>query len=109
MEVTISDKDIAKGIIEKGLQKEYEDQLNKYSHILKEWEANPRENKAMFHKLYRKMIKHDKHMLQRYAKVTDSKLLLVIAAQLVDGIITKEDIEHLSEEAKSEIKRIISL
>lgn len=109
MELSKNDKKIALEVIEKGLQNEFKANLTKYLQVLKEWEAHPVDNRETYNKLYKKVIKFDKHLGQRYDGMTDSKHLLIVAAQLVDGVISREDLEPFSEEVKQRIEQIINI
>jgi hypothetical protein len=108
MELSENDKIIAREIIEKGLQIEYGNNLKKVSAIIKDWEIQMN-NRETQYKLYRRMIKFEKHISQRYEGVTGSKYLFVIAAQYVDEIIDKKDLERLSPEAQQAIEKIIAI
>lgn len=109
MELSESDRITARIIIEKGLQTEYKYSLNRMNAILKEWETAPANHRDIFYKLYRKMVKNDKLITQRYDGVTSDQFLSVMAAQLVDGIIGEEDLESLSEEVRKAIEDMISI
>lgn len=109
MELSQADKKVAREVIEKGLQNECRLNLEKFSRVLKEWEANPVDNRETYYKLYKKVIKFDKHLAHRYDEMTDSKYLLIVAAQLVDGVITKEDLEPFSKAVKLKIDQIVNI
>lgn len=109
MELSMKDKKAAREIIQKGLQIEFGQSLAQYTSILKEWESNPENNQAVYHKLFKKIMKFDKHISQRYDRMTGSKYLLILAAQFFDGVITKEDLIPLSDDAKLEIERIVTI
>lgn len=109
MELSKNDKKVAREVIEKGLQTEFRNSLAKFSQVLKDWEANPVEHGEVYRKLFKKVMKFDKHIAQRYDGMTGSKYILIVAAQLVDGVISKEDLEPFSEETKLWIERIINI
>lgn len=109
MELSKMDKKVAREVIEKGMQNEFKNSLTKFTRILNDWEANPVDNRETYYKLYKKVIKFDKHLAQRYDGLTGSKYLFIVAAQFVDGVISKEDLEPFSEEVKLRIERIINI
>jgi hypothetical protein len=109
MELSKADKKVAREVIEKGLQNEFKINLEKFSRVLKDWESNPVDNREIYYKLYKKVIKFDKHLEHRYEGITGSKYLFIVAAQLVDGVISKEDLEPFSEEVKQKIDRIVNI
>jgi hypothetical protein len=89
MELSKKDKKTARQIIEAGLQKEFAKGLFDADTILTEWK-----NKAIDN---------------REAYMTGSKYLLIVAAQLSDGIISENDLNEFSEEARLTVKRIAEL
>ncbi|MGE5394306.1 MAG: hypothetical protein ACM3P1_06135 [Candidatus Saccharibacteria bacterium] len=109
MELSTNDKKVALEVIEIGLQNEFKNNLLKFSRVLKEWEEKPVDNNETYYKLYKKVIKFEKHLAHRYDGMNDSKYILIIAAQLVDGVISKEDLEPFSEEVKQRINNIINI
>jgi hypothetical protein len=100
MELSKKDKKTAREIIEAGLQKEFAKGLFDADTILTEWKNKAIENREAYHSLYKQITGFNKHIARRYDDFTGSKYLFVIAAQLREGIISENDLNEFSSEAK---------
>ena len=109
MELSKKDKKTAREIIEMGLQKEFAKGLFDADSILTEWKNKAIDNREAYHSLYKQITGFDKHIARRYDNMTGSKYLFVIAAQLVDGIISENDLDEFSPEVKQAVIRIASI
>ena len=109
MELSKKDKKTAREIIELGLQKEFAKGLFDADSILTEWKNKAIDNREAYHSLYKQITGFDKHIARRYDNMTGSKYLFVIAAQLVDGIISENDLDEFSPEVKQAVIRIASI
>ncbi len=98
-----SDKKVVREVIEKGLQKEFAIGLIHIGEIVKEWEKSGSDNREAYLKLYQAVMDYDKHIGHRYDDMGGSKYLYVIAAQLADEVISPDDLDLLSEEARTRI------
>lgn len=107
MEFSKREKKLAREIIETGLQKEFTKGLLDADKILNDWKIKALDNRNAYHNLYQHIIDFDKHIARRYDGMTGSRYLLVIIAQLQDGLILESDLENFSEEIKNIIKRSI--
>jgi hypothetical protein len=103
VELTKKDKKVARQIIEKGLQKEFEKGLHDADSILSEWKEKAKDNRESYHALYKTITDFDKHIARRYDGMSGSNYLLTIAAQLRDGVIAETDLTELSEDARQTI------
>jgi len=107
MELSKREKKLAREIIEAGLQKEFTKGLLDADKILNDWKIKGLDNRNAYHNLYKHIIDFDKHIARRYDGMTGSRYLLVIIAQLQDGLISESDLENFSEEVKLALKRSI--
>ncbi|HEY8658593.1 MAG TPA: hypothetical protein VIL78_06125 [Hanamia sp.] len=107
MELSKREKKLTREIIEAGLQKEFTKALLDADKILNDWKIKGLDNRNAYHNLYKHIIDFDKHIARRYDGMTGSRYLLVIIAQLQDGLISESDLENFSEEVKNIIKRSI--
>jgi len=106
MELSKADKKTAREIIEKGLQQEFAKCLFAADTILDEWKNQVTQNRDAYHKLYKRIISFDKHLAQRYDRITGSNYLFIIAGQLNDGVILENDLNGFTIEARAAIKMI---
>jgi len=108
-ELSKSQKKIARQIIELGLQREYENGIKKMDNIIQNWKAGKLDNRNTYLDIYKKLIAHDKHIGQRYDRMTGSNYLLIIIGQLADGVITLDEISEFNDEVKAIINRWVEL
>jgi hypothetical protein len=108
MDLSKSDKKAARIIIEKGILREFDNGLNKFSKILKLWEEKKSDNRDTYHTLYRSIKDFDKHIAHLYDNMSGSKYLFIIVAQRRDGVINDSDLDDLSEEVRERIRTILS-
>jgi len=94
---------VARQIIEIGLVREFESGIGKIDGIIQQWKDGKRDTKESYHKIYEKLIKFDKHIGHRYNNISGSDYLLVLAAQLVDGIISVDDLNACDQDVKNKI------
>jgi hypothetical protein len=109
MDLSKQDKKTAREIIEAGLQKEFAKGLFDADTILTEWKNKATGNREAYHSLYKQITGFDKHIARRYDNMKGSTYLFIIAAQLRDGIISENDLNEFSEEARLKVKRIAAL
>ncbi len=106
LELSKSEKKLARLIINKGLQIEYANGIKKQNAIIEQWKHGEIEDKDAYMKLYKSLTNHDKHIARRYDDMRGSTYLFIIAGMLTDEIISIEEIDVFNEETKS---RLISL
>lgn len=107
--LTKKEKKIAREIIETGLQKEYAKALFDADTILSKWKNKTQNNRESYHLLYKHIIDFDRHIARRYDRMTGSKYLFIIAAQLYDGVISENDLTDFSNEIQQSIKTIANI
>ncbi|MGB8492728.1 MAG: hypothetical protein WCE64_16865 [Bacteroidales bacterium] len=109
MELSKKDKQEARKIIESGLQREFTNGLTKADNILNAWKANSKSSHDAYHQLFRHIVVFDKHIARRYDRMSGSNYMLIIAGQLLDGVITENDLGNLSEDVQQSIKMIADI
>jgi len=102
-ELTKREKKIAREIIEKGLQIEYTNALNDAETVIQNWKNKETDNRAAYLLLYKAIEKNDKHIARRYDGMRGSSYIFIIAAQLADKIISKDDLKEFREETQNSI------
>ena len=108
IELSKSNRRIAREIIEKGLQIEYAKGLQDVEKILQEKDIKRQTPQENYHELLRNVINFDKQIARRYDGMKGSNYLIIIACQLMDGYISETDIEPLAEEVKLWIHQFIN-
>ncbi len=109
MELSKSDKRAARAIIEKGLQRELAKGLEEFWNILNNWKEKVSDNSDTYHSLYKHVRDFDKQIARRYDDMRGSFYLYIIAAQVMEELIEKSDLESLSAEAQEAVKQIITI
>lgn len=103
IELSKKDKRIARELIQKGLQKEFQQGLQQFDAILQNWKNEQQDNKDTYHNLYKSVRDFDKHIAQRYDNMKGSTYLLILIAQLRDGLISEEDLVELNLDVRNTI------
>ena len=103
LELTKSQKKIARQVIEKGLQKEYIDGIIKLDNVISKWKVNVLTNRDAWFELCKQLTKHDDHIADRYNNMGGSKYLYVIAGQLASGVINRNNLTDFDEDVISDI------
>ena len=98
-----SQKKIARRIIETGLQREYAEGLNKIKKIIDKWEKKELNNRDAYLKMYKTLESHDRALGRRYDNMGGSKYVMIIAAQVYDGVIGEDELEDFIPEVKNTI------
>jgi len=99
MELSKKDKKVAREIIELGLQKELAKGLAEADSILKDWKSKSLNNHESYLALYKHINELNDRIADRYDRITGSKYLCIIAAQLYEGYISENDLSEFSGEA----------
>ena len=103
-ELPKSQKKIARGIIEKGMQREYQNGIEKVDAVIEKWKSGKMDNREAYISIYKKLTSHDKHLAHRYDSMSGSKYLMIISGQVADGVISFEELSELNDQAKQVIK-----
>jgi hypothetical protein len=109
MELSKSDKRIARTIIDKGLMKEFEKGLNKADKILDDWKQGKGDARESYHALFKHISAFDKGIGRRYDGMSNFTLVYVVIQQLNEKLIEKQDLEAFSADGQAFIQGILSL
>ena len=106
LELSKSQKKVARQLIETGLVTEFENGIDKIDQIIHKWKEGKTETKDTYYQIFNSLKKFDKHIARRYDGMTGSDYLLVLAGQLTDGAISVEDLRGFDQEVQA---RIVSI
>ncbi|SFE35560.1 hypothetical protein SAMN05518672_105381 [Chitinophaga sp. CF118] len=103
VELSKKDKRIARDVIEKGLQKEFQQGLQQFDAILQKWKNEQQDNRDIYHNLFKSVHDFDKHIARRYDNMKGSTYLLILVAQLMGNLICEEDLIELNPDVRNDI------
>lgn len=101
-----SQKGKVRSLIDKGIEKEYQNSNELIYKILTEWKKGNMDNKTTYMKVYDLVRKNDKHISQWYDRLTGSNYGMTLLFQLRNNIISEEDLDILSPDCR---KRFLEL
>jgi hypothetical protein len=108
IELTKSQKKIARELIDLGLQREckvFTDKIKKFTNS-SEWETgNPQDN---YQKLYKQITSFDKHLGKRYDYMSGSHYFMIVWGLFYDDVLTTDDISLFDSEVQNELLRLKS-
>ena len=103
-ELSKPEKKIARACIDKALEAEFYEGLEKFEAILNDWRQGKfASNKEAYHQFYKAVDKKDNAISKRYDNLPGSRWLITVAAVLHEGYIAENDIKDLSIETKAVI------
>lgn len=103
LDLSKSQKKIARQIIEKGLQIEYAQGISKIEALIAKWKAGELDNRKAYLAIYSALISHDKRIGRRYDRMSGSQYLWIIAGQLANDVITLDDLSQFNEDVREQI------
>lgn len=103
-ELPKSQKKIARQIIEMGLQREYQNGIEKVDAVIEKWKSGKLDNRDAYVSIYKKLTSHDKHLACRYDNMSGSKYLMIISEQVADGVISFDELGELDDQARQVVQ-----
>jgi len=108
MDFSKADNRVARKLFEVALQRELIKGMDEFSDVLNQWKTQqPEDNRDDYYKIFTAVKDFDKHIARRYDGMRNSWFFDTIIGLLLDKTITLVDLEGFSEEAKTEILRIL--
>lgn len=104
-ELPKSQKKNARGIIEKGLQREYQNGIEKVDAVIEKWKSGKLDSREAYLAIYKKLISYDRHLARRYDNISGSKYLMIISGLVADGIISFDELSELDDQARQVIQK----
>jgi hypothetical protein len=104
------DKKIARSCIDKGLEAEFREGLEKCDAILRRWrDGTFASQKEVYHELFNAISTKDKAIARRYDQLSGSRWLITVIYLLYEGYISEDDIKDFSDETKVTVARQLLL
>jgi hypothetical protein len=89
-----------RAIIERGLERDFQQGLMKAEEVLSKWKNREIGTEAAYRDLYRKVQSHDKIIDKRYGDMCGSQYCMIVTSQLMDGLIDEQELDVLGESIK---------
>jgi hypothetical protein len=102
-ELSKSQKKIARKVMDKGLDNHYKRGLSDVKTIIQKWEDAKLSNQDAYMKLYQTVKKNDINIGRIYNDKGGSRWVEVMVNQLIDGVITVEDLSEFDEDVRNTI------
>jgi len=106
MEISKTDKNVAREVIEKALQRDFEEGLVKTEKILQNWREGKKNARETYLSVYKHVKNLDKYIARRYDGMTGSMYLTTVIGLLMDKVIHDEDLNDFSDEVQMYIKSV---
>src|SRR4051812_21319993 len=103
MELSKAAKKMARFLIDKGIQIEYQQTLEKTEAILTEGRSGAASNLDTYMKLYEHVSSADKQPGRNYDRMTGSNYLFIVAAQCRRGLVSAAALELFSDPVRDAI------
>lgn len=103
MELSKSDKKIARILIDKGILKEIEICNASVLAILTDWKNGKKETRATYCNVYEIVKKNDKYIASNYDGISGIYYFDTVLNMYCKGLVTEEDIKPFSETIKERL------
>src|SRR5688572_33043768 len=100
IELSKKDKKAARQVIETGLLREFAVGIQKIEGIVAQWQTDKTDSRKTYLELFKTLTDHDKHIARRYDYMTGSKYVRIVIEQLIDDVISQDDLQHLNEDTR---------
>jgi hypothetical protein len=109
LELPKSQKKIARSVIEIGLMREFRTALEDFEKLIQEWKEKKLDDRDAYHKMYKAVESHDKHIARRYDGMRGSDYVPIMVCQIFDGVIAKDDILEFEPEVRENILKLVEM
>ncbi len=78
MTLSKPDKKVARELIERGLETEFEEGLTEFAGIIADWQSGKTSVKDTYYGLFKSVAEFDKHIARRYDRMTGSNYFWIV-------------------------------
>lgn len=107
IELSKSQKKIARELIENSLQMECTQFLEEIEMSVSNWKLKHKSSHEAYLNLYKKVKSFDKHIVKRYDDLRESTYFTILMGLLLDEILVPEDLDCFDEELKGRLLNAI--
>jgi len=103
VDLTKSEKKIARRMIDKALNQDYINGMEKIKKLIHKWEEDSSEPQKSYLALFQALKSHDKALGRKFDGLTGSHYFTCIVNCFTDGLLHEEDLDQFPDELKEKI------
>ena len=96
MTLSKPDKKLARELIEKGLETEFEEGLTEFAAIIADWESGKKPVNDSYYALFKSVAEFDKHISNRYDRMTGSNYFWIVLQLFMDKKIPLSEMDRFA-------------
>ena len=96
MTLSKPDKKVARELIERGLETEFEEGLTEFAGIIADWQSGKTSVKDTYYGLFKSVAEFDKHIARRYDRITGSNYYWIVLQLFVDKKIPISEMDRFA-------------
>ncbi|HPI12045.1 MAG TPA: hypothetical protein PLK63_13470 [Catalimonadaceae bacterium] len=96
MTLSKPDKKVARELIERGLEMEFEEGLTEFAGIIADWQSGKTSVKDTYYGLFKSVAEFDKHIARRYDRITGSNYYWIVLQLFVDKKIPISEMDRFA-------------
>ncbi|WMJ73955.1 hypothetical protein RCC89_12385 [Cytophagaceae bacterium ABcell3] len=100
---TKSEKKLVRQLLDKGLERDYINGINKIKALLDQWEKSQQNPRETYLNMYKTLDKHDRNLSRKFDGLTGGRYFMALVDLMIEGLVSEEEIEGLSKETKERI------
>jgi hypothetical protein len=107
MELSKPDKKVARVLIERGLETEFEKGLAEFTGIIAGWQSGKTPVKDSYYRLYKSVAEFDKHIGRRYDRMTGSNYFWIVLQLFVDKKIPLSEMDRFAPDVQMRFRLLM--
>ena len=104
MNLSKSDKKVARELIERGIETEFAEGMAGFAGIISDWQSGKTPIRDSYSGLYKSVKEFDKHIANRYDRMTGSNYFWIVFQLFVEKKIPESEIDRFSEDVQNRIR-----
>ncbi len=103
IELTKSEKKAARRLIDKALNQDYINGMEKIKKLIHKWEDDPSEPQKSYLELFKTLRSHDKALGRKFDGLTGGGYFICVVNCFADGLLAEEDLEQIPDGLREKI------
>lgn len=96
-------------IIVKAQDFEFKRSIDKVAFAVKEWQENAKTNQEAYDKIYKKVIKSEYYISNRYANINEERKIQIVAELFIENIIDHDLYDALDIDIRNKVIDIVRI